>query len=358
MLPEFSAELREEFRLWTDCLLDPSRAPIEHLEAAGAWQAWGLRFLGIDAVTPPASGDAFFADSHLPHGKAISPLGAIRCIGEYRRTAVFLQAMAAALREAKRRFPGETLHVVEAGCGPLAPLALPFALRYTPAEVQFTLLDYHPVALEGARRVVTALGLQDSIRAYVAADATAHRFPEADRPHLIACEVLLRALKREPQVAATVNLAPQLQHGGLFVPERIDVEAAWFDSRRHFKASLNVAAKSSGTGADSERGIDRIAYVFSLEAAKASALHSIEAGLFRAGSIRILPQNGHAARLHLLTSICVFGEHRLVDFESSLNLPERVLHPPEIAARGGTLDFAYESRGDPGLRIVSCRTDG
>ncbi len=336
-------------------MLDPAQAPIEHLKAARAWQDWGLEFLGVDPRIPPGHADPLFADSHLPHGKAISPLGAIRCIGEYRRTAVFLQAMAAALREARRRFPGETIHIVEAGCGPLAPLALPFALRSTPSEVQFTLLDYHPVALDAARRVVAALGLQDSIRAYVAADATAYRFPEADRPHVIACEVLLRALKREPQVAATVNLAPQLRPGGLFVPERIDVEAAWFDSRRHLQATMDAQPKGGEADSDSERGIRRIGPVFSLEAATASVLPRLDTDLFRAESICVPAQRNEVARLHLLTSLRVFGEHRLVDFESSLNLPEQVSLPPGIAAAGGTIDFVYEASRDPGLRIANMR---
>lgn len=346
--------LRAAFRSWTDCLLDSARTPIEHLEAARAWHDWGLRFLGIDDSAPSCSADPYFADSHLPNGKAISPLGAIRCIREYRRTAVFLQAMAAALREARRRFPGETLHVVEAGCGPLAPLALPFALRYAPAEVQFTLLDYHPVALEAVQRVVAALGLQSSIRAYIAADATAHRFSDADRPHVIACEVLLCALKREPQVATTVNLAPQLRRGGIFVPERIDVEAALFDSRRHLESSMKDPMQRSASD-DLERGIRRLGPVFSLDAAAVSTLECTEAGLFRAGSIRLPRAINDAAPLHLLTDIRVFGEHRLVDFESSLNLPERVSLLPEVAASGGRIDFAYDSRGDPGLRVVACR---
>lgn len=347
-----SSELHEAFQAWTDCLLDPARAPIEHLKAARAWHDWGLCFLGIDEISPRDPENPFFADSYLAHGKAISPLGAVRCVREYRRTAVFLQAMEAALHEARRRFPGETIHVLEAGCGPLAPLALPFALRYPPTEVQFTLLDYHPVALEAVRRVVVALGLQRSIRAYVAADATTYRFPEAERPHVIACEVLLRALKREPQVAATSNLAPQLQRGGLFVPERIDVDAALFKLGRHLAASM-VGDVSMAKGESA--GAARLGTIFSLAAAATDRLESDRPGTYRANSVVVPPHDLPTASVQLLTRIQVFGPHRLGDFESSLNLPERISYPPEIAERGGELDFIYEASGDPGLRVVSRR---
>src|SRR5690606_22092088 len=154
----------------------------------------------------------------LPSGEAISPQRAALCVREHRRTAVFLQAMDAAIRAARERFPGETLHVVEAGCGPLAPLTLPFALRYAPEEVAFTLIDLHEASLASARRLASELGVEGSIRACRAEDATEVRFAEAEQPHVIACEVLRRALKKEPQVAVTRALAPQLRTGGFFLP--------------------------------------------------------------------------------------------------------------------------------------------
>lgn len=112
---------RVAFQEWTECLLTPSRTPGEQLAAAQAWCDWGLQLLGIDESTVSSEHDPFFTDTTLPTGKAISALGAVRCVREFRRTAVFLQAMDAAIRETRRRFPGETIHVLEAGCGPLAP---------------------------------------------------------------------------------------------------------------------------------------------------------------------------------------------------------------------------------------------
>ncbi len=338
----------ERFRRWFDCLLDPSRTPGEQRKAACEWCEWGLDLLDVDETGLAARPDAFSADSRLPTGKAISPLGAARCLREYRRTAVLLQAMDAALRSAREQFPGERIHVLEAGCGPLAPLSLPFAVLYPPEEVAFTLLDLHPIALDGARRVVDGLGVSESIRAYLAADATAIRFSEPDRPHVIACEVLLRALTREPQVAATLNLAPQLRRCGLFLPERIDVDAGLFDQARWTRALTN-SLKEGEEGLSSILDLGR---VFSLDAYAVDRLETRGDGRFAAASVNVPPHDPGRTPLHLFTRIRVLGDHRLGDFDSSLNLPERVNYPAALAVEGGIAEFYYEVSADPGLRLA------
>ena len=334
-------------------MLDPSRTPGEHRQAAQEWCAWGLDLLGLDEDELATRPDAFSADSRLQTGKAISPLGAMRCVREYKRTAVFLQAMDAALQSARKRFPGERIHVLEAGCGPLAPLALPFALRNSPDEVTFTLLDLHPIALEGARRVAGELGVSESVRAFLAADATAIRFSDHDRPHVIACEVLLRALTREPQVAATMNLAPQLRSGGFFLPERIDVDAGLFDHARWHRTLTN-AVKDGEEGLPSIR---ELGTVFSLDAYAADKLQPRGDGRLAAASVRIPPHDPDRTPLQLFTRIQVFGEHRLGDFDSSLNLPERVKHPAALGAAGGVAEFHYEVSAEPGLRLAFRKRD-
>jgi hypothetical protein len=334
---------RRRFLDWTDCLLDPAATPRAQRDAAQAWCEWGLALLGVDAA---GSGEgAFGAATVLRTGKAISPLSAARCVWEYRRTAVFLRAMAAALEAARRRFPGEGLHVVEAGCGPLAPLSLPFALRYPPEAVRFTLVDLHPIALEGARRIARELDVERSVRACIAADVTTLRFAPEERPHVIACEVLLRALITEPQVAATLNLAPQLRPGGLFLPERIEVRAGLYSSGKHFRLSL-VGSDETGSA------ITELGPVFSLEARR---VEGIGAGLPRrlgAASVHVPPHDGLRTPFHLLTRLRIFGEHRLGDHESSLNLPHRLALPPALVARGGEAQFAYEISEQPGLRLL------
>jgi SAM-dependent methyltransferase len=347
--PPAASEMRSRFRGWIDCLLDPTRAPIDQRQAAHEWCQWGLSRLGIDEHDVLRLRDPFFTDTRLATGKAISPLGAARCIREYRRTAVFLQALERAIESALLRFPNETLHVVEAGCGPLAPLALAFATRYPSERVVFTLLDLHPSAIEGARRIAEALGVTGSLRACMVGDAATLRFQISERPHIMVCEVLLRALTKEPQVAVTRNLAPQLRLGGFFLPQRIEVDAGLLLSSCDAWSQSDASGRPF-TGALLSR-VSEIGRAFLLDAATAHQLMPDDAGRFKGELLQVPAHDRTGTPLRLFTRIQVFGDHRLGDYDSSLNLPERVNYPDELADLGGKLRFAYETSGYPGLRL-------
>jgi hypothetical protein len=334
------------FLTWIDCLLDPARTPIDHLHASRAWCAWGLDTLGFGPNGNMDRTDAFHTDATLVNGVAISPYAAAMCLREFRRTEVFLQAMDAAIRAARERFPRETIHVVEAGCGPLAPLALSMAARYPADEVTFTLLDFHPVALASAKRLAEALGVEKSIREYLQADATSVKLE--DPPHIIASEVLLRALSKEPQVAATLNLAPQLREGGLFLPECIDVDAALFDSDTYFRP----VASDAELAAQREASIQELGKVFRLDACALDDLEPHGKSGFVARTVHVPPHDAKKHSFQFFTRICVFGGHMLNDFESSLNQPLPYRLPPEIARDGGDLRFMYEVSNNPGLRLA------
>jgi len=327
---------RESFLGWTNCLLDPARPPTEQLTAAHAWCAWVLGRLGMDAVRIDPPDAAGTCPTALSSGEAISPQRAVLCLREHLRTAVYLRALADAVRMARERFPGEVIHLVEAGCGPAAPMALAMAARFAPTELQVTLLDIHASSLRDARHLAGELGLERSIRGAICGDAVAVRFAEADRPHLVVAEVLRRALKKEPQVAVTRALAPQVRAGGFFLPERIEVGPG--------------LVHGSGTLA-SPRQVEWLGAAFSLEAATAGALAPDATGRLPPRVIEVPPHS--AAALQLLTRMQVWREHTLGDFDCSLTAPERLRGVPEaVAERGGRLVFAYEISADPGLRLV------
>ncbi|HEY0548118.1 MAG TPA: class I SAM-dependent methyltransferase [Verrucomicrobiae bacterium] len=338
-------ESRQSFRQWTECLLDPSRAAGEQREAAHAWCQWGFDLLEVDEHETAGPG-TFFSNTSLAGGTAISPLSAARCLRDFRRTAVFLQAMDAALRAAFERFPGETIHVLEAGCGPFAPLALPFALRHSPQKVRFTLLDVHPAALDAARHVADELGLLHSIRAFVAQEATSVRFAEEERPHVIACEMIQVALTSEPQVAATLNLAPQLRTGGFYLPEKIDVAAVLFDSG----ARLRAMTRNSDDAALAAQPVTELGNVFSLQAHALDKLDPGGPGRWAATTVHVPSHDLTRQSLNLFTRISLFREHRLVEFESAITQPRRV-KCPVAPATGGNVSFTYEVAKEPGLRL-------
>lgn len=88
----------------------------------------------------------------LSVGKAISPRDAARGVLDFKRTAAFLLGLESAIRAALSGFDERPVHVLYAGCGPLAPLAICLMPRFPPAEVQFTLVDVHDASIDCARR--------------------------------------------------------------------------------------------------------------------------------------------------------------------------------------------------------------
>lgn len=326
-------DTRRAFLEWIDCLLDPTRPPAELRDAAHAWCAWALRQLGMDEWQIDPAGADSARPTALPAGEAISPQRAVLCLREHWRTAVFLRATDAAVRAARAKFPGETIHLVEAGCGPAAPMALSVAARYAPEEVQVTLLDIHAASLADARRLAAGLGVARSLRACVCGDAAAVRFAEAERPHVIVAEVLRRALKKEPQVAVTRALAPQLRAGGFFLPERIEV------------------ALGSVRGTGEARRVETFGEVCAVDA-RAEAPATDAAGRLPVRVVAV--PAGTRGPLQLFTRLRVFGAHELRDCDCSLTMPEPWRGVPEEFLRaGGELRFAYEISADPGVRLVS-----
>lgn len=163
----------------------------------------------------------------LQGGIALSSYDAAICLDEFIRTARFLKGTHMAIRELLRRFPGQKLNILYAGCGPYATLLLPLLPLFKPDELDVLLLDINTDSLRSVAGILSAAGLEDYQVAMQQADAIRYQSPESRPLHLVVSETMFYALIREPQVSITQNLAPQLQKGGILIPEAINLDLVY-----------------------------------------------------------------------------------------------------------------------------------
>jgi Methyltransferase domain len=327
------SDARRRFDAAAAVLLDRGAEPVDLYRAAHELYAV---LAGLTGIREDSRERAEIQAIQLPGGVALAPRDAARSVLDFMRTARMLQGLEAGIAAARERF-GSPVDVLYAGCGPFAPLALPLAARLGSQAARFTLMDVHEVSVALARRTTEALGLGESVRAYVHADATTWTSPAPLQ--VVVAEALERALEREPQVAIMANLAPQLAPGGLVVPERISVEACLADASREVlpvddpgPARLRVPL---GT-------------VFSLTAESARALRA-QQGVPEV----VLPVGAIAAEgpsdLMLRTIVTAFGDVVLEEYESGITYPAFLLQAGRM--RGGTrLRFRYDAGPDPRFR--------
>jgi hypothetical protein len=163
--------------------------------------------------------DSYRKNSELACGVALGPELAAHCLLDLARTKKFLQGVHRGILEARKSFAGDRLHVVYAGTGPYAPLALPFTTLFSPSEIRFTLIDIHEASIAGVRKMIEGLGLEEYVQDLACCDATAYA-PTAP-VHLLISETMQRSLAKEPQVAIARHLAPYLVDGGIMIPRRV-----------------------------------------------------------------------------------------------------------------------------------------
>ncbi len=277
----------------------------------------------------------------LSAGLAISPLGAARCTLDFARTAQFLRGVHRAVRVAQARFPERPVEILYAGCGPFAPLAIPLMTQFTADEVRFTLLDIHQRSLEAARHLVRTLNFDDWVREFVEADATSYRHPAQQPLHILITETMQRALIKEPQVEVTLNLAPQLEPGGILIPERITVDACLYDPATEFQT-----VSTTNTVQAVERV--RIGLGTLLDLSLDSVPHLLRDGL--PGVHVVVPVAGSMdLKMMLRTRVTVFESYSLGDYDAGITCPHRNKELDGLQP-GSALVFSYRMGSEPGFR--------
>jgi hypothetical protein len=302
-----------ELRRLAGILVAPETSPGTAFQAVEELYGLLCRVSGFDPESPEAR-----LDLQLPQGRAIGPAWAAHTMHDFLRTRKFMRGILAAIRSVRQSFPADRLHLVYAGPGPFATLVVPLLPLLDDDNLEVTFVEVSPYSARTLETLIRALDLGRCVRGIVQADATVCRL---DRPaHLAVLEMMQGSLRYEPQVAATLNLAPQLLPGGRLLPERIAVQAGLLHGARNQQRMLSV----DGVSGEVFRLLGPV-----FELTKDCVFPVPLAGpdpFFPEVDIALSGRDEPGMdRLALFTEIRVFEAEVLTFWESALTLPEVLL---------------------------------
>lgn len=157
-------------------------------------------------------------------GMALGLNHAAQCLLDYKRTAMFLKGVVTAIRDKQKQYPGETINMFYAGCGPYAPFVTMVAPLFQPEEIQFTLLEINKNSVASVKKLIEGLELTDYVKTYYSADAVTFKIPEPESFHILFSETLDALLYRESYVPILWNMLPQLSEDVAVIPKNVCVE--------------------------------------------------------------------------------------------------------------------------------------
>lgn len=342
--------VRTELERLTDQLLSPDSESAT-LRAA----ATGLHGLLADfsGLTEASANEEDISNIALDTGLAIAPKDAARSILDYRRTAKFLRGLRESITKAQKQFFNGPLEILYAGCGPFAPFALALATKFSPEEVQFTLLDVHSRSLEIARHIFAAMGLRNHVRNYIERDAGSYRKPAGGELHVVLVEAMQNTLAIEPQVDITLNLAPQLAAGGFFIPERIEIDCYLTDLQREI-AFLSLGHDEDRVARPLQAQRVLLGRVFELSATTVNAeklVRELPGEPPSLSPVIVEAPGDTQQRLHALltTTVTVFDSIVIREGESGITQPT-ILHDLGALDPGARIEFRYAIGREPGLK--------
>lgn len=275
---------------------------------------------------------------YLASGKAISPSQAAHCLLEMVRTAKFLRGIDQAITDLLNNSPSLPIQILYAGTGPFATLLTPLLLLYDSNKIRVDLLDINSISLDSAKAILKQLGLFSFVDEVICADASSFKIEKSYK--LIISETMQAALKKEPQVAIMQNLIRQSKPDMVFIPESITLSMA---------LTSNTFSRDTVDSTGHYSRVD-LGEVFTV------SKHSLNTEHFRK-VLRIPESLSSATQLKVYTEINIYGNHRLIENECSLNLPVKVTNVD--GSEGDDLECRYVMGGEPHIecRLRNTRPD-
>ncbi|GGE67830.1 hypothetical protein EV200_108196 [Pedobacter psychrotolerans] len=262
-------------------------------------------------------------------GSAIGTFWAANCVKEVLRTQRFVRGLHLAIKDKLLHKDGP-IHVLYAGTGPFATLALPVMVQFSPAEVQFTLLEINENSYNKLVDVINAFDLNSYVKAIEIVDATSYVLPD-DCVDIVISETLNRALITEPQVFIMLNLASQLGEDVIYLPEEITVNLCVKRRNENKPTKLKTLINFN---------VDKMKEIIDRS-------ENLE---WTFDEIKVNIKNIDPADLYYSTELKVYRDNFLGYEDSSLNLLEKVKLEHQ---KGDDLIFKYAAAVKPGFVAYS-----
>jgi len=286
-------------------------------------------------------------ETRTSNGLALSPTMAAMCADDFVRTIEFIRGTHAAIVDLRKRVTDRPARVLYVGCGPQATLAIPLMVIFSSTEATFMLVDVHPESIEAAKSIVDTLGLASSAASFETVDACSYRICPDQLPDVILVEAMQACLEAEPQVAIIRHLLKQSPNA-ILVPEEVRIDLALVDTSREF----NLDGQEQHRG-PVQRDRIPIATVFVVNRETVKLWEGNCCNRLPAGAVRIPDPLEPRYQPMLFTTVCIYGNHILKDYDSGLTCPR----PPSIPGAikpGDTIQFHYELGSRPRLIGEAC----
>ncbi len=329
-----------------ECLDTVLNEDSSHAALRYALDEFATSCAAVGGITPDRSFDGWHLDTMLDQGVAINPQAAAFCIKDYRRSVMFLRGVYCAIQLLQQRFTDQPIRILYAGCGPFALLLLPLLEKLTPGQFDIHLLDIHQSSLDSVAQLVDYFSLEQHQIHYIQADACHY---EHEEPlHLVIAETMQKSLEQEPQFAVTANLASQILPGGIFVPEKIEVELCLAQLEQELRCIKDVTLTEKRSQLASCRRYS-LGNLFELDPGRAAAQlwqatcspessqREIALGRVEIPAIEELAIFDAA----LFTRIRVFSNYRLDDYDSEISLPAKC-HELSPLQAGACYEASYQ----------------
>jgi hypothetical protein len=282
------------------------------------------------------------ADCFLPKGKAIGTVWAGRCVKEFYRTKQFLKGTWEAIKKVQETFQNQTIHILYAGPGPFGTLLIPLTTLFTDEKIKITFLEINAESIKCLKNVIQTFEAESYVEEIIQCDATEYQAPEHKPIHMIVTETMQNALKKEPQVAITQNLVPQMLEGGILIPQTISVKAVLMDEKRNMERTLGE-----------EGAVEDFYYLLGevLELSQDTIRQSYKDKKSFPNVEVDIPTDLEKRfnRISLFTDIQVFEEAYLTYVQCSLNMPLTVKKIDPLANPIKKVGFQYVINETPGF---------